>query len=364
MRSPFTLRLSAPNASWTIAVRRMEARRTARRETPPPGQAAERSQAGLWNSPWVLLVLASLFWASNIIIGRVILGPVPAIALSFWRWSGAFAVAFCFAWPHLKNDWRVLLAHWKLMSLLSASGIAFFNMAAYVGLAGTTALNVLLMQSCVPLIVVIWAFLLFREQASGWQLFAVAISLCGVAFVAAHGSWDALRQMRFYRADLWILASAVIYGLYVVLLRRRPKVHPLSFMQVAMGLGVLMVAPFYVWDLSKGVRMAGDWYNFAGVFYTAVFPSFISYLFFNRGVELIGAARAGQSMHLMPAFGSLMAVLFLGEALHLYHLVGATLIGSGIGLAQWAARRGEGLARNDGPRPMDAARRVITRVRE
>jgi len=338
MRSPFTPRISAPDTSWSIAVRRTEARRPARRETPPPDRVAERSRTALWDSPWVLLALASLLWASNIIIGRVILGPVPAIALSFWRWTGAFAMAFWFAWPHLKKDWRVLLAHWKLMALLSASGIAFFNMTAYVGLAGTTALNVLLMQSCVPLIVVIWAFLLFREQASGWQLIAVAISLCGVALVAAHGSWDALWQVRFYRADLWILASAVIYGLYVVLLRRRPKVHPLSFMQVAMGLGVLMVAPFYLWDLGKGVRITGEWYNFAGVIYTAVFPSFISYLFFNRGVELIGAARAGQSMHLMPAFGSLMAVLFLDESLHLYHLAGAVLIGSGIALAQWAAR--------------------------
>jgi drug/metabolite transporter (DMT)-like permease len=349
MRSPFILRISAPHASWAIAIRRTETRQ------PGPPAASLRQPivwpglAWLWNSPWVLLVLASLFWAGNIIIGRVILGPVPAVALSFWRWSGAFAVAFWFAWPHLKNDWTVLLAHWKLMLMLSASGIAFFNMTAYVGLAGTTALNVLLMQSCLPLIVVIWAFALFREKTSGWQLTAVALSLCGVAFVAAHGSLNALLQMRFYRADLWILLSAVIYGLYVVLLRQRPMVHPLSFMQVAMGLGVLMVAPFWLWELSKGARIAGPWYNYVGVIYTAVFPSFISYLFFNRGVELIGAARAGQSMHLMPIFGSLMAVLFLGEQLHLYHLAGAILIGSGIGLAQWATRSGalSGRARTD-----------------
>jgi drug/metabolite transporter (DMT)-like permease len=338
MRPPFISRVYAPNAFLSVAAPRTEARRPPARETPSPAGMVVASRTALWHSPWLLLTLASLFWASNIIIGRVILGPVPAIALSFWRWTGAFAVAFWFAWPHLKQDWRVLLAHWKLMLLLSASGIALFNMSAYVGLAGTTALNVLLMQSCVPLIVVIWAFLLFREQASGWQLLAVAISLCGVAFVASHGSWDALWRMRLYRADLWILASAVIYGLYVVLLRRRPMVHPLSFMQVAMGLGVLMVAPFYVWELRNGARMAGHWYHFAGVLYTAVFPSFVSYLFFNRGVELIGATRAGQSMHLMPAFGSLMAVLFLGESLHLYHLAGAVLIGSGIALAQWAAR--------------------------
>jgi len=289
---------------------------------------------GLWNSPWVLLVLCNLLWAGNIIVGKAILGPVPPIALSFWRWTGAFAVAFWFAWPHLKNDWRVLSRHWKLMLILAATGIAIFNTVAYIGLAGTTALNVLLLQSCLPLIVTLWAFALFRERPSPWQIGGVVLSMAGVALIAAHGSLDALLALRFYRADLWMLASAVIYGLYVVLLRRRPDVHPLSFMQIAMGLGVCMVAPAYLWELSLGSRIAVQWENFAGIAYMAVFPSFISYLFFNRGVQLIGGTRAGQSVHLMPLFGCVMAVLFLGESFRHYHFSGAVLIGSGIVLAQ------------------------------
>jgi drug/metabolite transporter (DMT)-like permease len=291
----------------------------------------------VWNSAWALLILGNLFWASNIIVGRLILGHVPAVALSFWRWAGAFAVALWFAWPHLKKDWPVLLAHWKIMLILSATGIAGFNTLAYIGLSGTTALNVLLLQSCLPLIVAIWAFGLFKERPSAWQLVAVAISLAGVAFVAVHGSLNALLELRFCHADLWILASAVIYGAYVVLLRRRPDVHPLSFMQVAMGLGALMVAPIYLWELSQGERMTSDWRNFAGIAFMAVFPSFISYLFFNRGVQLIGATRAGQSTHLIPIFGSFMAVLLLGEAIHMYHLAGLALIGTGIMLAHLKA---------------------------
>jgi drug/metabolite transporter (DMT)-like permease len=291
----------------------------------------------VWNSAWTLLVLGNLLWAGNIIVGRAILGDVPAIALSFWRWTGAFAAAFIFAWPHLKTDWRVLVAHWKIMLALAATGIALFNTAAYIGLAGTTALNVLLMQSSLPLIVTIWAFVFFRERPSTWQLGAIAISMAGVAFVAAHGSLDVLLALRFYRADLWVIASAFILGIYIVLLRRRPDVHSLSFMQGAMGLGACMVAPFYLRELGQGARITDHWQNYAGIAYMAVFPSFISYLFFNRGVQLIGAARAGQSMHLIPIFGSLMAVLFLGESFHLYHLAGVMLIGTGIALAQWKA---------------------------
>jgi len=289
----------------------------------------------LWRSPWVLLVLANLFWAGNIIVGRAILGPVPAVALSFWRWTGAFAVAFYFAWPHLKQDWRVLLAHWKVMVVLAATGMAVFNMVAYAGLAGTTALNVLLMQSSVPLIVTVLAFLFFNERPSGWQIAAVAVSLTGVACVASHGSLDALLGFAFRRSDLLILTSVVIYASYVVLLRRRPPVHPLSFMQAAMALSAVMVAPFYIWDVSQGSRITGGCENIAGMVYMAVCPSFVSYLFFNRGVQLIGAARAGHSTHLMPIFGSIMAVLFLGEAFRPYHLAGVVLIGGGIALACW-----------------------------
>jgi drug/metabolite transporter (DMT)-like permease len=292
---------------------------------------------GIWNSAWILLVLGNFAWASNIVIGRALLGHVPSVSLSFWRWTGAFVVALGFAWPHLKKDWPVLREHWKIMLALAATGIALFNIAAYIGLSGTTALNVLLMQSSLPLVVTIWAFALLGERPSGWQLAAVMVSVAGVAFVAAHGSPKALLTLQFYRSDLWIAASVIIYGAYTVLLRWRPDVHPLSFMQTVMGLGTLMVAPFYLWELSSGETMTNHWQNFVGIGYMAVFPSFISYLFFNRGVQLIGAARAGQSTHLMPIFGSIMACVCLGESLHLYHLVGVILIGAGIVLAQLKA---------------------------
>jgi hypothetical protein len=152
----------------------------ARRSPPAPGRAVEDARSPerespfaprrIWDSPWTLLILGNLLWASNIIVGRVILGQIPPVALSFWRWAGAFAVAFWFAWPHLKKDWPVLLAHWKIMLALAATGIAAFNTAAYIGLAGTTALNVLLLQSSLPLIVAVWAFALFNEKPSAWQL--------------------------------------------------------------------------------------------------------------------------------------------------------------------------------------------------
>ncbi len=287
----------------------------------------------VWNSAWTLLILANLFWAGNIVLGRGVAGLVPPIALAYWRWTGAFCVAIGFAWPYLKHDAPVLLRHWRMMLLLSATGIATYNTMSYIGLASTTALNVLLLQSAGPLIIILWAFALFGERPTPWQAAGVAVSLLGVATIAGHGSVDTLLRLSLNRGDVWILAAMAIYGVYMAMFRRRPQTHPLSFLVATMGIGSMMILPFYVWETAQGGRIHGGppaWFAMA---YIAVFPSFIAYLLFNRGIELIGAARAGQSWHLMPLFGSILAVVFLGESFRPYHAIGIAMIGAGILLA-------------------------------
>lgn len=287
----------------------------------------------LWNSAWVLLILANIFWSLNVVLGRAVVGFVPPVTLAYWRWTGAFVVAIGFAWPHLRRDLPTLRENWKLLVLLAATGIATFNTAAYIGLTSTTALNVLMLQSSLPLIIIVWAFALFGERPTARQAVAVVISLVGVGVIATHGSMEVLLTLRLNHGDLWILLASVVYGIYCVLLRRRPLVHPMSFLIAIMGIGSCLMLPFYLWELARGDVIQGGWPSYAAIAYTAIFPSFIAYLLFNRGVELIGSARAGQSLHLMPLFGSIVAVLFLGEAFRLYHAAGIALIAVGILLA-------------------------------
>ncbi len=287
----------------------------------------------IWNSAWTLLVLANLLWAGNIVLGRGMVGMVPPITLAYWRWTGAFLIAIGFAWPFLRRDWRVLLGRWRLMLLLSATGIATYNTMSYIGLTSTTALNVLLLQSAGPLIIILWAFALFGDRPSVWQAAGVALSLVGVAVIAAHGSLELLLHLSINRGDVWILVAMVIYGVYAALFRVRPATHPMSFLVATMGIGSTMILPFYLWEVAEGGRIDGGLPAWLALAYIAVFPSFVAYLFFNRGIELIGAARAGQSWHLMPVFGSILAVVFLGEQFHVYHAVGIALIAGGIVLA-------------------------------
>ena len=287
----------------------------------------------VWNSAWILLGLANLFWAGNIVLGRAMAGTVPPITLAYVRWTGAFLVAVGFAWPYLKQDAPQLIRHWRLMILLGATGIATYNTMSYIGLTATTALNVLLLQSAGPLIIIVWAFVLFRERPTLWQSAGVVLSLLGVAVIAAHGSLETLLHLSLNRGDVWILVAMLIYGSYAALFRLRPSVHPLSFLVACMGIGSMLILPFFVREIAEGGRIVGGISAWLALAYIAVFPSFIAYLFFNRGIELIGAARAGQSWHLMPVFGSILAVLFLGETFYAYHAVGIALIAGGIVLA-------------------------------
>jgi drug/metabolite transporter (DMT)-like permease len=298
-------------------------------DAPPLKWLAERA----WSSAWTLLFLTNLFWAGNIVVGRAIAGRVPPVTLAFLRWTGAFLVAFGVAWPYLKRDWPVLLRQWPMVLVLAATGIATYNTMSYVGLQYTSALNTLLLQSALPLIVLIWDFAVFRARPGQWQILGVLLSLLGVVAIISKLSLTALSHVSLDLGDVWILGAVVVYALYTPLLRRRPAVHPLSLLVTMMGLGALMILPFCLAEIARGATIHGGLPSYAAIAYTAVLPSFIAYLFFNRGVELIGPARAGQSAHLMPVLGAILAVLFLGERFHLYHVVGIVLIGAGILLA-------------------------------
>jgi drug/metabolite transporter (DMT)-like permease len=286
-----------------------------------------------WSSAWTLLFFTNLFWAGNIVIGRAVAGHVPPVTLAYWRWTGAFIVASGVSVPQLRRDWPVLLKHWPMLLMLAATGIATYNTMTYVGLQYTSALNALLLQSALPLIVLIWDFGLFGARPGRWQILGVLLSLLGVTAIVSKLSLTALAQTSLDIGDIWILGAVVVYALYLPLLRRRPAVHPLSLLVTMMGIGSFMILPFYLLEHAGGARIEGGLPSYAAIAYTAILPSFIAYMLFNRGVELIGPGRAGQSAHLMPVLGAILAVLFLGEHFRLYHVVGIVLIGAGILLA-------------------------------
>ena len=258
---------------------------------------------------------------------------MPPIGLAFWRWIGSFVVILGFAWPHLRRDAAALRAAWPRVALLGGLGIAAFTALTYLGLQSTTAINALLLQSATPLVILLCSFGLFGDRVRPVQLAAIAISLAGVAVIVARGAPATLLALSPNAGDAWVLAGIACYALYSALLRLRPAVHPLSLLAASFGFGSLLLLPLTLAEHLSGAVLRPHLPGLLAIGYLAVFPGCLAYLFYNRGVELAGANRAGQFFHLMPVFGSLLAALLLGEAFAPYHAVGIALIALGIGLA-------------------------------
>jgi drug/metabolite transporter (DMT)-like permease len=300
---------------------------------PPPAPSAPAPVRWLNNQPYLLLTLTSLFWAGNIVLARYVAGHVPPMTLSCVRWIGSLLMLLPFAWPHLKRDWPALRARLPLMVLLSATGFAFNNALSYWALQYTQALNALLIQSSGPLFVALWSLLLFGVRLTRRQVAGIAISLIGVLIIILRGDFGSLAGIQFNRGDLMFAAGLLAFGLYSALMPRRPKTHQLSLITFTMGCGALLLAPFSLWEYSTGFTLKSDLLTIATLVYVVIFPSTLAYLFFNRGIALIGPNRAAPFLHLVPVFGSAMAILLLGEQLRLFHLVGYALVLAGVVIA-------------------------------
>lgn len=302
--------------------------------TAPDQTQPSRSLLGwLANQPYLLLSLTSLFWAGNVVLGRYVAGHVPPIALATLRWGGAFLLILPFAWPHLRRDWATIRANLPMMILLSITGIGAYNTIAYMGLQYTSALNALLIQSAGPLFVAFWSLLLLRTRLSFAQALGIAISLCGVLTILARGDFEALSAVDFNKGDLLFGAALMIFCIYSSIVPRRPNLHPLAFLGFTTGAGALMNVPLALWENISGYTTSFDTETLLTLGYVIVFPSVLAYLCYNRGVELIGGNRAAPFYHLIPVFGSVLAIGFLGEEPKLFHLVGYALVLLGIFIA-------------------------------
>src|ERR1700722_10102381 len=298
-------------------------------------RASRAGAAGHWlpNQPYLLLSITALCWAGNAIVRRLAAGHIPPVTLAFLRWSLAFLIILPIAWKHAAPDWPMIRATMGTMIFLSITGVSAFTSLQYWSLEHTTALNTLLLQSAGPLVVAVWSLILFGVRLTLAQACGVLLSLAGVLVILLHGDLTALGNIAFNEGDLIFTVALIIFGLYSVLTLKRPQIHGLSFVAFTFGCGAACLAPALIWELFSRPVMRPDLPNLLTLLYVGVFPSALAYLCFNRGVHLIGANRAAPFFHVVPVFGSAMAIVFLGERLQAFHVIGFVLVLSGVFVA-------------------------------
>lgn len=293
----------------------------------------QSTSGGLFDNAYLLLTCTSIFWASNFVLGRAVAGHVPPVALGFLRWAVAALILLPFALPRLRAEWPTIKASWRLLVALALLGPGFFNTIAYVGLNYTTALNGLVLQSAGPVMIALTGFLIFGDRIARSAGIGIAISLVGVLVVVGRGDLAFLAQLRPNLGDALILIGFQAWAVYTVLLRKRPDLNWLTFSFVLAVVAAMVNLPFTIREHLAGQQLVFDGPTVAAALFVAIFPSILSYRFYNRGVQLIGSNRAGVFLHLVPMFGSLLAIALLGERLEGFHVAGFALILGGVSLA-------------------------------
>ena len=280
-----------------------------------------------------------LCWAGNWVVGRAIHEQVPPFTLNFWRWTGSLALILPVAWPALRRQWPLLLRHWKWVLPMAAIASAIFQSMVYLGLQSTTALNGALIIALVPVLVVAIAAAILGDRIGARQALGILVSLAGAVVVIVRGDLSVLRALAFNPGDLWILAAVPIWALYTVLLKRWPAgLERMSFLAAMALVGVAVQSPFFAWEWTAGRHMVVTGASLAAIAYTAVFASFLAFVFYNAALQRMSATVAGPFHHLHPAFTALLGIAFLGERFGWYHALGVGLIVLGLYLTGGAKR--------------------------
>ncbi len=285
-----------------------------------------------YDRPGLLLTLVALFWAGNFVVGRAIVGMIPPVTLAFLRWTLATLIFLPFAWPHLRRDAAALRRSWPMILFLGVMGAGSYNTLSYFGLVSTEAVNAFMLGAAGPLFVAMTAWGLFGDRLEPKQLLGLGAAFLGVLMIVAKGDLSSLAAFRFNAGDILIVAAMLTWSIYTVLLRKRPPISWQSFNVSTYAVAAAANFPLALIEHGMGYSMTISAATVAAVAYVAVFPSLLAYIFYNRGVELLGATRTGLYMFLVPVFGSLLAVIFLGERLHLYHAAGFAFIVGGVAL--------------------------------
>jgi drug/metabolite transporter (DMT)-like permease len=283
---------------------------------------------------FAFLALANLFWAGNWVLGRALRDVFDPVSLNFYRWLIAVIVLAPFALRGLAQKRAVIRRHAGIIALLAVLSVSTFQSLVYLGLQSTTAVNAVLINCSGPLFILLFAWLIDGERATLRQLAGFVVCAAGILIILSRGEPARLAQLEFHSGDAWILLAVAIWGVYSVLLKRRPpELGGVHFLFVLAVVGVLFLAPVFAWQVLQSPPRLPTMPEALAVLYVALAASVGSFLLWNRGVAIIGANAAGFTLYLLPTFGTLLAIAFLGETFGAFHAAGIVTIVAGVILA-------------------------------
>ncbi|WP_173933596.1 DMT family transporter [Chelativorans sp. Marseille-P2723] len=291
---------------------------------------------------YALLLAATLLWGANAVAGKLAVGHISPFLLTSLRWLVALTIIVPLGWPWLRREWHAIRRALPILILLGATGFTLFNVLLYTAVYYTSAINVSIEQAAIPMVIILFNFILFGVRASWLQILGFLLSLLGIALTATHGNLARIGELDFNFGDLLMLVAVLVYGVYTLALRFKPEINWMSMMTMLAVVAFLTSVPFTLWEHAAGGTIMPDMRGWLLVFFSAFFPSLLAQTLFIRGNELIGANRAGLFINLVPVFGTLLSIVIVGENFHVYHAIAIVFVFCGIWLAEWSGRKQKG----------------------
>jgi drug/metabolite transporter (DMT)-like permease len=288
---------------------------------------------------YAILTVTTLIWGANAVAGKLAVGHVSPMLLTSARWVFSAAILLAFGWPHLKRDWPVIRRNLPVLTLLGALGFAAFNIFLYSALLYTSAINVSIEQAGIPLVIFVANFVLFATRVTAIQIAGFVLTLFGIALAASHGELSRLLELDINFGDALMLVAVLLYAGYSVALRYKPDIHWLSMLTVLCAFAFVLSIPPTIGEFAYGAGIMPDALGWGIIVFSVIGPSIVSQALYIRGIEMIGANRAGLFINLVPVFGTILSIIVLGEALQAWHVLALALALGGIALAEWSGRR-------------------------
>lgn len=288
----------------------------------------------LHRTAYLCLVIATLSWGGNAVAGKLALGHISPMMLTFWRWAIAVAIIFAISLPQLRKDWPVVRKRLPILIFYGVIGYTTFNAVLYTALKYTTAINVAIEQAGIPMLIFLINFVLFRTRVSLAQVFGFSLTLVGVALTASHGDLASLLDLTLNFGDALMLIAVVAYAVYTVSLRWKPVIDWRTLMAIPAFFALLTTVPLVLWEHAGDAAIWPDTRGWVIALYTALFASLLAQVLYIKGVEGIGPNRASLFINLIPVFGTLLSVAIIGEELQFFHIAALVLALGGIAIAE------------------------------
>jgi len=281
---------------------------------------------------YIFLILTTLFWAGNFIVGKAAsLFEIPPFTLNFYRWTFAWLILAPFTIKEIIEKKNYIFGNIKLIIILGITSITIFNSIVYYSLNFTQVISGVLMISTIPVMIIVFCWLLKIEKTNIFQILGVIFSLCGVVVIITKANLSILLNLNFNKGDLWMVVAMFSWALYSALLRKKKlELSQLSLLQTIISAGLVFLLPAYLIELSLGYRANIHLPFILTLTYVVLFPGLASFILWIKGISIIGSNRAGIFLHLIPIFSTIFAIIIFKEKFMLYHLIGAILIISGI----------------------------------